>query len=329
MLPTINSKGRNSAIQLDPANKPKEDIFKFQQDLNIIVNKIAELNGELIPARFSEIGIGNGGSAESQRKQKDSKESKLMVLENILQKICEYDRLILRKTAPTELVPQRRKSIGIDLFSIPTHFHIVDRLLDLHTQSKRVTVIKTTSVESSTTSSKNDNNVSETLLVNKSAALLDKSIDENNKVENEKLKKIIEVFKKKEKISEQDNKDLKIEIKKLKIDFEKNVFEINKIKDEKRSETEKSNLEFKKKNDEMEKKLADAYLKLEIETSRYHDILNTILGKASRINSSKDFHPVFNDCNHLVFFFFFYVCFNRVNLFYFSFDYYRYYHFIL
>jgi hypothetical protein len=41
-------------------------------------------------------------------------------------------------------IPMRRKSIGIDLYALPTHLHVTDRLVDLHAQSKIVTVIKTT-----------------------------------------------------------------------------------------------------------------------------------------------------------------------------------------
>ena len=70
--------------------------------------------------------------------------SKLNLLEKLIEKIVEFDRLVLKKTAPETIVPQRRGSRGSDLSTLPTHLHITDRLLDLFTQSQRVTVIRTT-----------------------------------------------------------------------------------------------------------------------------------------------------------------------------------------
>ena len=68
------------------------------------------------------------------------------LLESILAKIVEVDRHILRKTEPETdpslVTSGRRKSRGMDLYTLPTHLHLIDRLMDLHTQQKRVTVIK-------------------------------------------------------------------------------------------------------------------------------------------------------------------------------------------
>ena len=70
--------------------------------------------------------------------------SKLNLLEKLIEKIVEFDRLVLKKTAPETAAPQRRGSRGSDLSTLPTHLHLTDRLLDLFTQSQRVTVIRTT-----------------------------------------------------------------------------------------------------------------------------------------------------------------------------------------
>ena len=70
--------------------------------------------------------------------------SKLNLLEKLIEKIVEFDRLVLKKTAPETTAPQRRGSRGSDLSTLPTHLHLTDRLLDLFTQSQRVTVIRTT-----------------------------------------------------------------------------------------------------------------------------------------------------------------------------------------
>jgi len=74
-------------------------------------------------------------------------EQKLKLLESVLQRLTELDRFVLKKTAPEadpDKVVARRSSRGFDLVSLPTHLHLMDRLMDLHSQSKRVTVIRTT-----------------------------------------------------------------------------------------------------------------------------------------------------------------------------------------
>jgi hypothetical protein len=78
----------------------------------------------------------------------------LRLLESVLQQLAVLDRVVLKKTAP-EAVPgtnvaARRSSRGFDLHCIPTHLHLVDRLLDLHAQSKRVTVIRTSADNNAT-----------------------------------------------------------------------------------------------------------------------------------------------------------------------------------
>jgi hypothetical protein len=71
---------------------------------------------------------------------------KVTILEGILSKITEYDRLILHKTNPIKdsagSFPVRRKSLRGELFSLPTHFQLVDRLLDFYHQSQRVVVVR-------------------------------------------------------------------------------------------------------------------------------------------------------------------------------------------
>ena len=97
---------------------------------------------------------GDGPAAEESRPEEGAAEQKLRLLESVLQQLAVLDRVVLKKTAP-EAVPgtnvaARRSSRGFDLHCIPTHLHLVDRLLDLHAQSKRVTVIRT-SADNNTT----------------------------------------------------------------------------------------------------------------------------------------------------------------------------------
>jgi len=97
---------------------------------------------------------GDGPAAEESRTEEGAAEQKLRLLESVLQQLAVLDRVVLKKTAP-EAVPgtnvaARRSSRGFDLHCIPTHLHLVDRLLDLHAQSKRVTVIRTSTDNNAT-----------------------------------------------------------------------------------------------------------------------------------------------------------------------------------
>ena len=97
---------------------------------------------------------GEGPAAEESRPEEGAAEQKLRLLESVLQQLAVLDRVVLKKTAP-EAVPgtnvaARRSSRGFDLHCIPTHLHLVDRLLDLHAQSKRVTVIRTSADNNAT-----------------------------------------------------------------------------------------------------------------------------------------------------------------------------------
>lgn len=71
----------------------------------------------------------------------------MAVLESVLAKVVELDRVVLTMTAPEDengatKKPVRRASRGMDLYTIPTHMHVVDRLMDLHTRARRTTVIR-------------------------------------------------------------------------------------------------------------------------------------------------------------------------------------------
>jgi chromosome segregation ATPase len=141
---------------LDPAaKKHKEDIDKIQQDITVLSQRIAEAKGEL-PAigaaamtrlpdmSSSSIASSVRGLNDSEKRVRDMKEMKLTTLEQLLERIAEYDRIILSKTIPESIQNQRRKSFGSDLFMLPTHLRVIDRLLDVYTRSQRVQVIKTT-----------------------------------------------------------------------------------------------------------------------------------------------------------------------------------------
>ena len=154
-----------------------EEQANFQKDLAEISRRLGELTGVAAPAggggdpatgkaiallapsssvsspfvsglrgKTSTV-VGGEASSEGDRGESDAGgDSKLRLLETVLQRLTELDRVVLKKTAP-EMAPgnvaARRSSRGFDLVSLPTHLHLVDRLLDLHAQARRVTVIRT------------------------------------------------------------------------------------------------------------------------------------------------------------------------------------------
>lgn len=130
-----------------------ELINRYQQDLLLLTQKIADLSGEpqRAPALPTSDGSSNGGSSfvsglREITNGNNSSELKLNMITKIMNKISELDRWILKKTSSEEdktVVKARRGSRGMDLSCLPTHLHITDRLMDLHSKSQRVTVIKT------------------------------------------------------------------------------------------------------------------------------------------------------------------------------------------
>lgn len=154
MASRLSIRGATSTTpSMDHSKAQRDEVSKIQQDINILTQKIAELNGEPVPqmddnsSAASPFVVGLRALADSERKFKDVKELKINTLEKLLEKVSEYDRILLKETAPVvdpTVIPQRRKSFGQDLFCLPTHMHLTARLMDLHSASKRVTVIKMT-----------------------------------------------------------------------------------------------------------------------------------------------------------------------------------------
>jgi len=163
LLPPSSGGGSLKSAALPQATI--DEIGRLQQDLVLLTQKVADLSGE--PQRAPAAPVLDGpttapnspfvsglrGMAEGASTLGASSggalEIKVSMLEKVLKKVAELDRLLLRNTAPEgHSANARRGSRGMDLFSLPTHLHITDRLLDLHTQSKRVITVTTTAAAS-------------------------------------------------------------------------------------------------------------------------------------------------------------------------------------
>ena len=134
----------------------RDEIQKLQQDLVIIQAKLNDLN---MSDSHSDVAISNvapnssiassfvsgiRGITNMSDKNLDREnltDTRTILMEKIVDKISELDRCILRKTKPeginNEIASARRMSRGSDLYLLPTHLHVTDRLLDLSVQLKR------------------------------------------------------------------------------------------------------------------------------------------------------------------------------------------------
>jgi chromosome segregation ATPase len=126
-----------------------EEVRRLQSDLDTLVARLGQ------PPRLPSDGSAAGsivnelrtvvsdarGSVETLSTQSGSK---LDMVEAVLAKVTELDRAILRETEPvTDGAVKRRNSKNGEISILPLHLQVVDRLIDLHTQSKRPVVIHT------------------------------------------------------------------------------------------------------------------------------------------------------------------------------------------
>ena len=124
------------------------DVERYQNDLLLLTQKIADLTGE--PQRAPPAPGSNKDASgfvsglRSVTGENGLGDLKLTMLQKVIAKVAELDRLILKKTAPEKEVSARRGSRGMDLVALPTHLHITDRLMDLYAKAQRVTIIKKT-----------------------------------------------------------------------------------------------------------------------------------------------------------------------------------------
>ena len=134
-------------IDGDGKENGKNMLPLLQQDIEIIKQKIQELSGERGSGSPFVSGIrnatGNAVSSSSSCSAKSAVQPTVLLTayDELIQKLNEHDKLVLRKTAPETTTAARRKSRGMDLTTFPAHLNVSDRLVDLYTQSQRVTVI--------------------------------------------------------------------------------------------------------------------------------------------------------------------------------------------
>jgi hypothetical protein len=129
-----------------------DDIKRLQQDLVLLATRTAQSGENAQPQSKSfsassvvsdlRSAVGEARST-SEAFPVGSATTKAEILDTILARVADLDRMILRQTEPSPdaYVRPRRNSKTAELFSLPTHFQLIDRLIDMHTQLKRPVIV--------------------------------------------------------------------------------------------------------------------------------------------------------------------------------------------
>eukprot|EP01039_Chlorochromonas_danica_P008612 gene8612-9491_t len=299
--------------------RQRAEIERLLQDLQLMTNRIHEAKGEPVPsspsasqhhispsttittttAAVSPFVTGLRALAESERK---ASETKLSHLQQLLERISEYDRLILSKTAPPETSssgqPYRRKSMGADLHSLPSHLRLVDRLLDLYNQSKRVTVIrqtvsgKTSEDERGKGPSEEDINNNNKILIDSLKSSLGKTtikLDEVEKkyqqIENDRSKDQILITQLQTQII-----DLQHQLQGKEREIVRQAEEINQLKEQGQiKDRQITSLEtrYREENGNGQMELSALQHRLEESHASLQSLLRTLLGRANAIRNQQ------------------------------------------
>eukprot|EP00603_Paraphysomonas_imperforata_P008461 CAMPEP_0114424154 /NCGR_PEP_ID=MMETSP0103-20121206/6539_1 /TAXON_ID=37642 ORGANISM="Paraphysomonas imperforata, Strain PA2" /NCGR_SAMPLE_ID=MMETSP0103 /ASSEMBLY_ACC=CAM_ASM_000201 /LENGTH=574 /DNA_ID=CAMNT_0001592881 /DNA_START=48 /DNA_END=1775 /DNA_ORIENTATION=+ len=131
----------------------KENMKRYEQDLTILAKKIAECQGDttpvpglVLPVQPESLFVNNLRNSVDKNATNMGNENtlRLNMLERIMEKLAELDRVVLKKTdlGATTARPRRKSKDGSDLFSMPTHLLMIDRLLDVFVMSQRLQIIE-------------------------------------------------------------------------------------------------------------------------------------------------------------------------------------------
>ena len=143
-----SSGGSLTAAPPTLAKHQNEELQKMNQDLNVLSQKLVDLQNMAFSKQGSSAFVNNirdstssspaiGGGANL-----NFFELKCQIMEKLISKMSEVDRCILRSTEPSNDDSEvsgepaqksvRRSSRGLDLSIFPTHLHVIDRLVDIH-----------------------------------------------------------------------------------------------------------------------------------------------------------------------------------------------------
>lgn len=181
-----------STKEIPKKQSSQEEFTAYQADLAIISNKINEISD--ISPRATSGSDDTGGNISSSLfvsniryaimnesgKIFEETWSKERMLEKFLQQINELDKVVLKKTMHlnSDKTSFRRISKAKDLSYLPNHIHLIDRLIDLHTQAKRVTIVRTHSEKEQASNITAESSTESTELLHQNIKKLTKQLDE-------------------------------------------------------------------------------------------------------------------------------------------------------
>jgi hypothetical protein len=137
---------RRSSPQIQ--NRNAEDAGpRLEKDLDLLQRRINLLTGSKAAEGHSTVSssfVSGIRRVTEEKKYNDAESVELFsVIEKILAKMVEFDREVLRCTTSANTSEKSRgNSADGDLFCLPTHFAVTDRLLELYNQVQRVASVK-------------------------------------------------------------------------------------------------------------------------------------------------------------------------------------------
>ncbi len=160
-----------------PTRPQSENLQRYHQDLSLLNQRLTDLQQKLGSGSSF---VANLRSNAVTEQHDGTMEDKVKIMETVLAKITELDRIVLQNTTVIKdnssntdsngnpninnsNKPVRRASRGMDLAILPTHLHVLDRIMDLHKTSQRVTVLKQTA----TSHTQKENNTNNEKILNK------------------------------------------------------------------------------------------------------------------------------------------------------------------
>ena len=128
-----------------PSRPPLENLQRYHQDIGLLNQKLTDLQQKAgAGSSFVSNMRSNSTPTES---QEGTIEDKIKIIETVLAKVSELDRIVLQNTEiqkeKSDIKPVRRNSRGMDLFTVPTHLHLVDRLMKYYKVNLKSVTLRT------------------------------------------------------------------------------------------------------------------------------------------------------------------------------------------
>lgn len=162
MSSKFSSNSSSRLIGYHVEKSSSESLNRISVDLQLINQRIIDLNGDhAVPTHTPKIASSTATTSpfvsgirnvtqDSSRESDSYDSNRIGQLERLLEKLSELDRLVLRRTANDTPTSSLRRKSGTDLFHLPSHMQVIDRLFDLYAASRRPPSVPTETVVTAT-----------------------------------------------------------------------------------------------------------------------------------------------------------------------------------